>query len=178
MNKTNGDVAHVLRKISYLLEMETNNKNDKDGYAINFKNRSYNRAADQIENLPMNLESLYRNEGIEGLLKIPSIGKAIASKIEEFVTTGEINYYNQLKSKLPVNVDEFLNLEGIGPKTLRLIYDSLKIKNLDDLYDAAVNGKIRTIAGFSQKKEEVILKKLPCIGKAGADTFWEKFIHW
>ncbi len=166
MNKTNGDVAHVLRKISYLLEMETNNKNDKDNYAINFKNRSYNRAADQIENLPISLENLYRNEGIEGLLKIPSIGKAIASKIEEFMKTGQINYYNQLKSKLPINVDEFLNLEGIGPKTLRLIYDSLKIKTLDDLYDAAINGKIRTIAGFSQKKEETILKKIDLYRKS------------
>ena len=166
MNKTNGDVAHVLRKISYLLEMETNNKNDKDNHAINFKNRSYNRAADQIENLSINLENLYRNEGIEGLLKIPSIGRAIASKIEEFMKTGEINYYNQLKSKLPINVDEFLNLEGIGPKTLRLIYDSLKIKTLDDLYDAAINGKIRAIAGFSQKKEEAILKKIDLYRKS------------
>ena len=166
MNKTNGDVAHVLRKISYLLEMETNNKNDKDNHAINFKNRSYNRAADQIENLSINLENLYRNEGIEGLLKIPSIGRAIASKIEEFMKTGEINYYNQLKSKLPIHVDEFLNLEGIGPKTLRLIYDSLMIKTLDDLYDAAINGKIRTIAGFSQKKEEAILKKIDLYRKS------------
>ncbi len=66
--------------------------------------------------------------------------------------TGEINYYNQLKSKLPINVDEFLNLEGIGPKTLRLIYDSLQIKTLDDLYEAAINGKIRSIAGFLKKK--------------------------
>ncbi len=166
MYKTNGDVAHVLRKISYLLEMETNNKNDKDGYAINFRNRSYNRAADQIESLSINIENLYRNEGIEGLLKIPSIGKAIASKIEEFMKTGEIHYYNQLKSKLPINVDEFLNLEGIGPKTLRLIYDSLKIKTLDDLYDAAINGKLRTIAGFSQKKEEAILKKIDLYRKS------------
>ncbi len=177
MNKTNGEVAHVLRKISYLLEMETNNKNDKDNHSINFKNRSYNRAADQIENLSINLENLYKNEGFEGLLKIPSIGRAIASKIEEFMKTGEIRYYNQLRSKLPINVDEFLNLEGIGPKTLRLIYDSIKIKTLDDLYDAAINGKIRTITGFSQKKEETIIKKLICIGKAKVDSFWEKFIH-
>jgi DNA polymerase (family 10) len=94
------------------------------------------------------------------LLKIPSIGKAIASKIEEYLKTGEIQYYNQLKSSFPLNLDEFLGLEGIGPKTLKLIYDKLKIKNLDDLQKAAAEGKIRTIGGFSQKKEEAILKKI------------------
>jgi DNA polymerase (family X) len=160
MNKTNAEIANILRKISFLLEMETGDKSDGNNKSINFKNRAYNRAADQIENLSMNIDTLYRNEGIDGLLKIPSIGKAIASKIEEYLKTGEILYYNQLKSSFPLNLNEFLGLEGIGPKTLKLIYDKLKIKNLDDLQKAAAEGKIRTIGGFSQKKEETILKKI------------------
>jgi DNA polymerase (family 10) len=160
MNKTNAEIANILRKISFLLEMETGDKSDGNNNSINFKNRAYNRAADQIENLSLNIETLYRTEGINGLLKIPSIGKAIASKIEEYLKTGEILYYNQLKSSFPLNLDEFLGLEGIGPKTLKLIYDKLKIKNLDDLHKAAAEGKIRTIGGFSQKKEETILKKI------------------
>ncbi len=160
MHKTNAEIANILRKISFLLEMETGDKNDGNNNSINFKNRAYNRAADQIENLSLNIETVYRTEGIDGLLKIPSIGKAIASKIEEYLKTGEIQYYNQLKSSFPLNLDEFLGLEGIGPKTLKLIYDKLKIKNLDDLQKAAAAGKIRTIGGFSQKKEETILKKI------------------
>ncbi len=160
MNKTNAEIANILRKISFLLEMETGDKSDGNNNSINFKNRAYNRAADQIENLSLNIETVYRTEGIDGLLKIPSIGKAIASKIEEYLKTGEIQYYNQLKSSFPLNLDEFLGLEGIGPKTLKLIYDKLKIKNLDDLQKAAAAGKIRAIGGFSQKKEETILKKI------------------
>jgi DNA polymerase (family 10) len=160
MSKNNAEIANILRKISFLLEMETGDKSDGNNKSINFKNRAYNRAADQIENLSMNIDMLYRNEGIDGLLKIPSIGKAIASKIEEYLKTGEILYYSQLKSSFPLNLDEFLGLEGIGPKTLKLIYDKLKIKNLDDLQKAAAEGKIRTIGGFSQKKEETILKKI------------------
>ena len=159
MSKTNAEIASILRKISFLLEMETN-KNNKHDNSLNFKNRAYNKAADQIENLSKNIEILYRTEGIESLLKIPSIGKAIASKIEEYLKTNEIQYYNQLKSELPINIDEFLGLEGIGPKTLKLIYDKLKITNLDELEKAAIEGKIRTISGFSQKKEEAILKKI------------------
>jgi DNA polymerase (family X) len=155
MNKTNAEIANILRKISFLLEMETNKNNN-----ISFKNKAYNKAADQIENLSINIEILYRTEGIEGLLKIPSIGKAIASKIEEYLKTDGIQYYNQLKSELPINIDEFLGLEGIGPKTLKLIYDKLQVKNLDELEKAATEGAIRTIVGFSQKKEDAILRKI------------------
>ena len=160
MGKNNAEIANILRKISFLLEMETGGKSDGNNKTINFKTRAYNRAADQIENLSLNMEMLYRSEGIDGLLKMPSIGKAIASKVEEYLKTGEIQYYNQLKSNFPLNLDEFLGLEGIGPKTLKLIYDNLKVKNLDDLQKAASGGKIRTIGGFSQKKEEAILKKI------------------
>jgi DNA polymerase (family X) len=160
MGKNNAEIANILRKISFLLEMETGGKSDVTNKTINFKTRAYNRAADQIENLSLNMEMLYRAEGIDGLLKMPSIGKAIASKVEEYLKTGEIQYYNQLKSNFPLNLDEFLGLEGIGPKTLKLIYDKLKVKNLDDLQKAASGGKIRMIDGFSQKKEEAILKKI------------------
>lgn len=169
MSKTNAEIASILRKISFLLEMETN-KNNKHDNSLNFKNRAYNKAADQIENLSKNIEILYRTEGIESLLKIPAIGKAIASKIEEYLKTNEIQYYNQLKSELPINIDEFLGLEGIGPKTLKLIYDKLKITNLDELEKAAIEGKIRTISGFSQKKEEAILKKIN-LYRIGKDKF-------
>jgi DNA polymerase (family X) len=160
MGKNNAEIANILRKISFLLEMETGGKSDGNNKTINFKSRAYNRAADQIENLSLNMEMLYRSEGIDGLLKMPSIGKAIASKVEEYLKTGEIQYYNQLKSNFPLNLDEFLGLEGIDPKTLKLIYDKLKVKNLGDLQKAASGGKIRTIDGFSQKKEEAILKKI------------------
>ena len=86
---------------------------------------------------------------------MPSIGKAIASKVEEYLKTGEIQYYNQLKSNFPLNLDEFLGLEGIGPKTLKLIYDKLKVKNLDDLQKAASKGKIGRLTGFLEKKKRV-----------------------
>ncbi len=169
MSKTNAEIANILRKISFLLEMELD-KDKKHNNILNFRNRAYNKAADQIENLSNNIELLYKTEGIESLLKIPSIGKAIALKIEEYLKTNEIQYYNQLKSELPINIDEFLGLEGIGPKTLKLIYDKLKIKNLDELEKAATEGKIRAISGFSQKKEETILKKIKNY-RMGKDKF-------
>jgi DNA polymerase (family 10) len=103
-------------------------------------------------------------------LKIPSIGKTIASYIEEYLTTGQIQYYNQLQSRLAVDIDEFSKVEGIGPKTLKLLIKELKITNLDELEKAAEDGKIRNILGFSYKKESAILKKIK-IYRIGKNKF-------
>ena len=59
-------------------------------------------------------------------MQIPSIGKAIASKIEEYLRTGKIQYLEELKSKTTINVDGFYGLEGIGPKTIKILYDNLQ----------------------------------------------------
>lgn len=159
MSRINGEIATILKKLSFILEMELN-KNNQYTSILNFKNKAYIKAANIIENLSLDLEVLYKNEGFDGLLKIPSIGKTIASYIEEYLTKGQIQYYNQLRSQLPIDIDEFYQLNSIGPKTLKLLFQKLKIKDLDELEKAAEEGKIRNIIGFSQKKEEVILKKI------------------
>ena len=113
-----------------------------------------------IENLYPEIDEIYNREKLSGLLKLPSIGKAIALKLEEYITTGKLNYYEDLKKNIPIDVSEFMDLEGIGPKTIMTLYNMLKIRNISELEKAAVNGKIRKIAGFSQKREEVILKRI------------------
>lgn len=133
------------------------NKDDKN---INFKNRAYLRAADQIENLPVRIETIYKENGLPGLLEIPLIGKAISSKIEEYLNTGKIEYYEKLQIKYPVDVDDFLDLEGIGPKTLKEIINTIPIKNLKDLENLIKEEKLRKISGFSEKKETNLLKKI------------------
>jgi DNA polymerase (family X) len=120
-----------------------------------FKARSYKRASVIIANLSSNVEEIYRKEGIDGLPHIPSVGKAIAS-IEEYLITGKTNYFEELKSKTPINLDEFTSLEGIGidPKTIKVIYNNLQIKDLSDLEYAAIEGRLRNIPGFSQRKKK------------------------
>ncbi|MDW0252371.1 MAG: DNA polymerase/3'-5' exonuclease PolX, partial [Nitrososphaeraceae archaeon] len=121
--------------------------------------------SDVIARLSANIEEIYRKEGVEGLQKIPSIGKAIALKIEECIMTGKIKYFEGLKATTPINIDDFYSLESISPKTLKVLYDKLKIKDLSDLEKAASEGKLRNIPGFSQKKEETILKKIQIFKK-------------
>src|SRR5688572_15889312 len=91
---TNAEISDVLRKISFLLELDSDSNDDKN--SLNFKNRAYIRAADQIDNLSQSIISIYDERGINGILQIPSIGKAISSKIEEYIKTGKIEYYETL----------------------------------------------------------------------------------
>jgi DNA polymerase (family X) len=155
----NAAISKIFRKIGFMIEIEGNDVN-----AI-FKARAYKRTSDVVASLSANIEEIYRKEGLEGLQKIPSIGKAIALKIEEYIMTGKIKYFEDLKTTTPINIDDFYSLESIGPKTVKVLYDKLKIKNLLDLETAASEGKLRNIPGFSQKKEETILKKIQIFKK-------------
>jgi DNA polymerase (family X) len=159
----NLEIARIFREIAYILETgitEKGKEDQKTKLGLIFKIRSYRRAADVIENLNPEIDQLYKTEKLDGLLKLPSIGKAIALKLEEYINTGKLRYYEDLKKYIPINVSEFMNLEGIGPKTIIALYNSLKIHNISELERAANEGKIRKIAGFSQKREEVILKRI------------------
>ena len=161
----NNEISKILGKIGFLLEM-----GDENDPNATFKARSYNRASDAIASLSTNIEEIYEKEGLNGLLQVPSIGKAIAAKIEEYISTGKIRYFEDLKSKTPVNLDEFYNLEGmgIGPKTIKALYNNLQIKDLSELENAAKEGKIQNVAGFSQKKEQAILEKIQFLKKGRA----------
>lgn len=152
-------MSRILYEISFLLEMDYD-KDENSKFNSKFIIKSYSRAADVISNLTENIDEIYAKLGLDGLLNIPYIGKAIASKIEEFLTTGKTNYHEQLKCKYPVNVSEFYNLEGIGPKTLKILYNKLGVKSLEDLEQAAFNKKIRNISGFSERKEYLLLKRI------------------
>ena len=157
----NANIASILRDIAFLLEMEE----EEDNSNIVFKIRSYKRASDVIANLSSNVEEVYATHGLKGLMQIPSVGKAIALKIEEYLTTGKIQYLDELKSKTDIDIDGFYGLEGIGPKTIKIVYDKLGIRDLSGLEKAASEGKLRSIRGFSEKKEEIILKKIQLFKK-------------
>ena len=106
---TNSEVAKIFREIAFILQTAEEKKSESTTI---FKIRSYNRAADEIENLYSDIGDIYKKEKLKGLLEIPSIGKAIATKLEEYITTGKIHYYDELKEKLPVDVSQFFGLEG------------------------------------------------------------------
>jgi DNA polymerase (family 10) len=165
---SNVAISKILRQIAYLIELQEEGKINKDkANAVLFKTRAYRRAADIIENLSSNVEEIYNKEKLKGLSEIPSVGKSIAIKIEEYITTGKIEYFEELKKKTTIDIEEFYNLEGIGigPRTIKALHDSLRVNSLSDLEKAASEGKIHNIPGFSYKKEQSILKKIQSLKK-------------
>jgi DNA polymerase (family X) len=150
----NSDVAKVMRDLGFLTEMMEEDPN------VQFRARAYYRAADTIASLQENVTDIYGRHGVNGLLEIPSVGKAIASKIEEYLKRGKIQHLVELKAKVPIDIDELYGIEGMGPKTIKMFYDKLQIKNLADLEKAATEGKLKTLPGFTEKKEQDIFKQI------------------
>jgi DNA polymerase (family X) len=150
----NSDVAKAMRDLGFLTEMMEEDPN------VQFRARAYYRAADTIASLQENVTDIYGRQGVNGLLEIPAVGKAIASKIEEYLKGGKIQHLEELKAKVPIDIDELYGIEGIGPKTIKMFYDKLQIKNLADLEKAATEGKLKTLPGFTEKKEQDIFKRI------------------
>lgn len=155
--KSNKEIALACNQIGYFLEM--------DGVA--FKPKAYEKVAAVIFDLTEEVYDIYLRGGINALENIPGIGISIAEKIEELLKTGKIKYLEGLKKKWPVKIDEFMAIEGIGPKTVRHLYDKLGVKNLNDLERALNNNKISKLEGFGEKSQEKILKNIEFHKKSG-----------
>jgi DNA polymerase (family 10) len=153
----NKEIAKILYEISEYLAMED----------IPFKPRAYERAAMAIEELEDKVEDIYKKEGLKGLMDIPTVGEGIADRVEELIKTGKIGYYERLKKKTPVKVDELTAVEGVGPKIIKKLYKKIGVKNLTDLEKAAMAGKIRKLEGFGQKSEENILRGINFLKSSG-----------
>ncbi|MEX2753338.1 MAG: DNA polymerase/3'-5' exonuclease PolX [Candidatus Freyarchaeota archaeon] len=144
----NFEIAKTLKEIAVFLEMAD----------VQFKPRAYEKAARSIEALQEDVEEIYRKGGIKALMEIPGVGKSIAEKIEELIKTGKIKYYEELKEKVPVDLESLSGIEGLGPKTIKTLWQELKIRNIEDLEKAALAHKICKLPGFKEKTEQNILK--------------------
>ncbi|MCJ2669589.1 MAG: DNA polymerase/3'-5' exonuclease PolX [Candidatus Thermoplasmatota archaeon] len=129
-----------------------------------FKARAYQRAARVVEGLKEDIAGIAdRGE----LLELPGIGKALAKKIEEYVKTGKITYLERLKAEFPPGLLELLDIPGVGPKTVKTLYQQLGVTSIEELEQAARKGRIRKLRGFSEKSEENILNSLRTFSGAG-----------
>jgi DNA polymerase (family 10) len=152
---TNQEIAKILRKISYYLEMDD----------IPFKPFAYEKAAFIVESLEEELEDIYKRGGLKALEEIPGIGEGISKKIEELLKTGKLRYYEKLRKKVPVDLPQLLQIEGLGPKKIKVLYQKLGIKNIDELEEAAKNHKIAGLFGFGEKTEKNILEGIAFVKK-------------
>lgn len=143
----NQEIAKIFNEVASFLKIE----------GVQFKPYAYEKAAYSLEALKEDVGQIYRRGGAKALLEIPGIGKNLAGHIEEYLKTGKIQIYEEFKKGLPVNMDELMRVEGLGPKKIKVLYQKLDIKNLKDLERAAKAHKIASLPNFGEKTEQNIL---------------------
>jgi DNA polymerase (family X) len=132
-------VAEILVSIGVLLELKGENP---------FKTRAYANGARIIETLNEPLAKLVAENRLSG---INGIGDALQKKITELVTTGTLPYYEDLKASVPAGLLALLDIPGVGPKKIKILYDELKIESVEALEAACKDGRIAKLKGFGEK---------------------------
>jgi len=143
---TNGDLARVFHEIGDMLELK--------GELV-FKTVAYHRAADALAHSPIDVPDAYR-KGTPP--RIAGVGQAISDKIAELVSTGRLRFYDRLSAEIPATLVELLKIPGLGPRTVRLIHETLGIGTLEELRVAAEAGRLRTVKGLSARTEQSVLE--------------------
>jgi DNA polymerase (family 10) len=145
----NPDIARIFSEVADLLEIQG---------AVVFRVRAYRNAARVVETLPAPAESILREKGEAALMELPGIGKDLAGKIREIVETGTLGLLEELKRQIPEGLVQMMRLPGVGPKRARLLYDTLGIETLEQLEQAARDGRLQRVKGFGPTLQANILK--------------------
>ena len=145
----NSKVATVFQDIADLLEIKGENV---------FKMRAYQKAARAIDHYPRELKIIIE-EG-EDLRNIPGVGQAIAKKTVELITTGKLDYYENLKAELPQGITNLLAIPGIGPKTAKKLSSELGISSVAELESAINEGQVAELLGLGEKTADSILHQI------------------
>ncbi len=155
---SNHRIAKILQEISIFLYMDD----------VAFKPQAYERAAQVVGGLDQELGDLYREGGIDALIKLPGIGESIAEKIVILLTKGKLPYYEKLRKKYPVDVLQLSKIEGIGPRHLKKFYENLRVKNIADLKQAIEKKKLEKVRGLGKKTAENIKRSVQFLEIAGS----------
>ena len=143
-----GQVASVLEDVANLLELTGGNA---------FEVRAYQNGARVVENLEGDINEIVSSGKINS---IPGLGKTLSARVTELVTTGQMALHVQLIADVPPGLRDMLRIQGLGPKRVRQIHDTLGIATLEDLRTAGEQGRIAGLPGFGAKSQEKILKGL------------------
>jgi DNA polymerase (family 10) len=142
---TKNEIAELFEAIALLLELKGENV---------FKIRAYTNAARALETFTGDLAKAVAEDQLG---EIPGIGKAIAEKITELLQTGELAYYNKLKVEFPPGLFEMFDLQGLGPKKIKAVWEKLGVTSVPELEAACKDGRVAELPGFGKKTAANIL---------------------
>ena len=135
-----------------------------------FRARVYEKAAQIISSLPVDIEEYMKDHD---LTKLHGIGKRTVEKIKEFIETGTIKKYEELKQQVPPDFIELMEVPGLGPKTLKTLHDAFGITTKEELIEVLKSGKAAQLKGFGPKKIEKILHGIELLQQSR-----ERILYW
>jgi DNA polymerase (family X) len=147
----NEQIARQFNQMASLMEIR-----GEDSFRV----RSYRMAAEAIETWPTPMPDIVEAGGLNGLLEIPGVGKALAGKIVELVEKGTFDAWDRLTAETPETVLDLLEIPGVGPKTAAMLNQKFKISSLEDLRKFIDSGGLEMVDGIGPKTAERIKRSL------------------
>ncbi|HVR97197.1 MAG TPA: DNA polymerase/3'-5' exonuclease PolX [Thermoanaerobaculia bacterium] len=142
----NAEIARVLEEIADILEIKNENV---------YRIRAYRNAARTVEVQMTPLRRIVEEKG--DLTALPGIGKEMANHIREMVETGTLSFRDQLIAEVPRSLIDLMRLPAVGPKKAKKLWEELRICSVEELEQAAKEGRIAGVQGFGAKTQEKIL---------------------
>ena len=146
----NRNIARMLNETADLMEIA-----GEDGFRI----RSYRTAAGVVEGYPEQLSAILKDPA-KKLTDIAGIGKGIAAVVEEIEQRGSFERRDEMLAKYPASLLELFKIQGLGPKSVRVLYDTQGIQTIDDLERICKEQKLRDLPRMGAKLEEKVLKSI------------------
>lgn len=153
-------MAEVLERIALLMELKGENP---------FKVRAYRQGAEAVLSMEGDVVELARNDGLKG---VKGIGDALRDKLGEMAKTGRLEFYEKLKQEFPESVFDLFEVQGLGPKKIKAMYDALGVDSLEKLKAACEAGEVAGLPGFGEKTQAKILE-----GMAANEKFADRFVY-
>ena len=145
------EIAAILDEMGTLLELQGANP---------FKSRAFHNASRAVEGITGDLPSMAASGE---LLKVKGIGTSIAAIIADLAKSGKSKEYSELRKGFPDGVLEMLRIQGLGPKKVKILFEKMKIKSLEQLESAAKADKLASLDGFGKKSQENILSGIQAL---------------
>jgi len=145
----NKSIANLLYETADLLEID-----GQDSFRI----RSYRNAAQAIENLTQQIKDIIGEP--KKVLEIPGIGKGMLTNLQELFKNGKLAIHTEMLAKYHPSMLQLMKIQGLGPKTIALIWSTYKVSDVDSVEKLAQEGKIRTLPRMGEKHEQKLLKAI------------------
>lgn len=142
----NQALAHMFDRIADVLEFKGE---------LQFRVLAYRKASRVLQDLRDDIETIWKEGKLED---IPGIGEGMAKKIDEYLSTGKMTKYEEVTKGIPSSLIDLLNIQSLGPKTLALAYEKLRVKNLEDLKRVIADGSLAKLPRMGDKKVQSISK--------------------